>query len=110
MKNQTLTTTDRLAVQALCNLMMDMNARDDANASQGSTYGYLHYTICSFVLNQTGVDISNPPTRYGWNLGGNATYADDIQEVINLVVEETNEKAREDHYDYLIGNPEEISN
>ena len=89
MNNMTLNDTDRATVESLCTLMMEMNNRNDANASQDSTYGDIHNAIIKFVRNVTGVDISNPPTRYGWNLSGNACYADDIQVVIDLVVRES---------------------
>lgn len=87
MNNTTLTDTDRTIVNQLCTLMMEMNNRGDGNTSQSSTYGCLSEAIVAFVHNQTGVDISNPPTRYGWNLGGNKSYADDIQVVVDLVVD-----------------------
>jgi hypothetical protein len=88
MNTTTLNDTDRATVESLCALMMQMNARNDENARYSSTYGCLSDAIVAFVGNATGIDISNPPTRYGWNLGGNRCYADDIQAVIDLVVYE----------------------
>jgi len=80
-----LTAADRITVNELCAMMMQMNDRNDTNTAQSSTYGHLSNAIVAFVRNQTGVNILNNPSRYGWNLGGNNSYADDIQVVIDLV-------------------------
>lgn len=87
MNNTTLNDTDRATVNNLCALMLEMNSRSDANAGQDSTYGCISAAIVCFVHNATGVNISNPPTRDGWNLGGNHSYSDDIQVVIDLIVD-----------------------
>lgn len=91
MKPTTLNTADRATVNALCGLMMEMNDRNDANADgcgTCGTYGHIYTAIMSFVLNQTGVDISNGGGRHGWNLGGNADFAADIQAVIDFEITE----------------------
>ena len=83
MKNTTLNIADRSIINQLCTLLMEMNDRNDKNASQSSTYGCISLAIIAFVLNQTDVSIG----RHDWNLGGNHSYADDIQAVINQVVD-----------------------
>jgi hypothetical protein len=88
MKSTTLNDTDRATVNALCALMMEMNDRDDRNADGRGTYGHLSAAIVCFVKNQTGIDISNGGGKHGWNLGGNHTYADDIQAVIDYELSE----------------------
>jgi len=70
---------DRDTVIMITSVMMEMNKMDDRNSSQGSTYGHLHNALVSFVKNQTGLNISN----VDWNLGGNATFADDIQAALH---------------------------
>ncbi len=92
MKTTTLNTADRATVQALCALMMEMNNRSDENAAgygPAGTYGHLHAAIVALVKNQTGIDIANGGGRHGWNLGGNATFADDIQAVIDYQLAES---------------------
>lgn len=79
MKSTLLNSSDRASVQAMLACLMDMNNRDDANANQEGTYGFLHDAICQFVFQQTGIHIN----RVDWNLGGNRTLADDIQQAIN---------------------------
>jgi hypothetical protein len=72
--------------------MLEMNDRNDRNADGSGTYGTygnLSAAIVSFVKNQTGIDISNGGGKYGWNLGGNHTYADDIQSVIDYELAES---------------------
>ena len=91
MKTATLNTADRATVNALCALMLEMNNRSDDNAAGSGpdgTYGHLHAAITALVKNQTGIDISNAGGRHGWNLGGNATFADDIQAVIDYELAE----------------------
>lgn len=83
MKNTVLAPTDKVLVQAIALCMMACNDRNDDNASDRNecgTYGLLHRAISALVFNQTGVDIEN---GVDWNLGGNATWADDIQQAIN---------------------------
>jgi hypothetical protein len=89
MKSTTLNDTDRATVNALCALMMEMNNRSDANAYGRGTYGHLSAAIVSFVKNQTGIDISNGGGKYGWNIGGNHSFADDIQAVIDYELAES---------------------
>ena len=78
MKPALLNPADKASVQALLGCLMDMNARDDRNADQRSTYGHIHDAVCDFVLNQTDISIRD----VDWNLGGNATWSDDIQRAI----------------------------
>lgn len=89
MKTTTLNAADRATIQALCALMMEMNDRSDENAAGYGTYGHLHAAIVALIKNQTGMDIANGGGKHGWNLGGNATFADDIQTVIDYELAES---------------------
>ena len=88
MTTTTLNPADRAIVNQLCNLMLAMNNRNDANAAQsGGTYGHLHDAITTFVLTQTGINLGRLRSFHGWNLGGNETFADDIQVAIDTIVD-----------------------
>lgn len=73
-----LNAADFAILQALADTLAELNKRDGINADSRSTYGHISKAIIEFVKNQTALDISNSD----WNLGGNSTFADDIQAAI----------------------------
>jgi hypothetical protein len=76
-KSTKLNRTDRAFVNSLGELLATANLRNDANTSQGSTYGHISNAIRAFVLNQTGVTLRDV------NWGGYVTRADDVQAAID---------------------------
>lgn len=94
MKLSILSPSDKALVQSIAVCLMACNERNDVNASDMNargTYGHLHKAIESFVLNQTGIDIS----KTDWNLGGNRTWADDIQQAIDDTIAELARQAEQ---------------
>jgi hypothetical protein len=83
MKSSKLHPADRAVVQQMAALMMQMNDLNNAHSDDRNTYGDLRRAIVSFVRIQTGVDIAN----VDWNLGGWASWVDDIQAAIDDAVE-----------------------
>lgn len=99
-KSPKLSPTDFATVSAMAALLMEMNARNDENAGGYSsnpevikrgTYRHLSNAIVAFVLNQTGVDISN----VDWNMGGNLTWGHDIQAAIASAVAQKHDEERQ---------------
>ncbi len=72
-----LNAIDRKEVQAIASVMMRMNDRNDRNASQDSTYGFLHAAICALVFNNYGVTLGDI------NWGGNEDWAADVEKAMN---------------------------
>jgi len=56
---KTLNEQDKKEVQAIAEVMMRMNDRNDRNASQSSTYGYLHAAILALVKNNYGLELGD---------------------------------------------------
>lgn len=79
-----LTHQDRSDINAITNVMMRMNDRNDINASQDSTYGHLWNAIYAIVHNNYKAQLADI------NWGGNATWADDVEKAIiwPLAIEE----------------------
>lgn len=73
------TEADKAEVQAMAEIMMRMNNREDQNTFQDSTYGFLQLAIFEFIRNQYGVDL----TGVEINWGGNWSWADDIEKAMN---------------------------
>lgn len=81
MSTTKLNPIDRAFVNAMGELLMKANDRNDANTAQGSTYGHLSNAIRAFVLNQTGVTLGDV------NWLGYTTRADDVQAAIDAAKE-----------------------
>lgn len=91
MKSPVLSATDKALIQSIAVCMMACNERNNRDCEQTSTYGHLRNAIASLVLNQTGIDIS----KADWNIGGNHTWADDIQQAIDDTVAELARQAEQ---------------
>jgi hypothetical protein len=75
-----LTTTARETINTLAALLFQFNAHP-IHSDQRNTLGHIYNAINSFVLIETGIDISSHSVNWhGWK-----TFADDVQALLNEI-------------------------